>query len=1736
MRKSLKAALALLLVLCMTPLGAFAALVDFDEDANSCGFYKVISKNDYKLAPGAVESEIIVNDESGSNRNVIHVIEVDLKDPNISVMPTYKGIYEGIDLSDSSLWGSQPLSKQAAHVEENLGLNVVGGMNTNLRYTSNAPYGVLVWNGVVYSDERKSGGNSTAQTFLSITKDGEASLHSASEPIPEDSWTAISANFGWIIKNGVNKYKSVDHTDGAAPRSIIAIKEDGSLLLFQVDGRQSPYSKGMNLHECADMLLSMGVVNAVNCDGGGSSTFISEREGTGELTVKNFPSDSTERATLGGLLVISKANADGKFDHATITSSKEYVTPGSAVTFNAVGADSAGGAAELPENISWRLSDPEMGSISDGIFVSGGKTGKAVAQLIYNGAVVGEDSVEVVIPTEFSFAQDIITVAFDKETDLNLRASVNNGLNELELKESDVILTLSDPAIGSFNGFKLHSVSEENAPSQLSATIRAEFAYDPSVYTEATVKLGKPSVIIESFENGSTTLNSGSENILGIDNEVVYSGNRSLKIDLPGLYTIPAQEEGIFGIYTSELISIRDAEAFGAWIYIPAEILDLSVRFKYRTLENGDYKYITADALSEDDIYSFEESGWHYISCDIKGHEVIELTAEEPFLEIVIPKASENKANGKYSLYIDDITVDYSEATEDRDPPVFSELTVTEQNIETVIAKGGSYTATTNILTFAGFFAEDTAKINATGINSASAKAYVDGVEVNFAYRNGRITLTDIPLTDGIHKIRFEIADMAGNRAVITRNVNVDSDNNTPTVFVEAADPAVDRLYGGSVYYLNIATDNIEDIESVNTVIDINSLNSWELAHSELAVGFDISYTVDKDSGSASISIARTGKNIQKGRAVLASLPIRIAYYGKDIYLEGYSAESYWNSFDFRDQNLKITVDKGEVLYTDDYNDTGFLKSFSAADILVDTEMYTDGGSMDASFKSERKTAHVHISTAISDKAASCTEKGYSGRTYCEICKSVVDWGTTYPVLEHNYTVTDGKLMCSCGDYIDGNGLIEYNGKTYYLQVGNLVSGWVYETLNNKDTYYYFYPETYTMATGTSRIENMNYTFDENGILIRGAFVKFPNGIRYFYAGRHLVSRWIDLEEGRYRADDNGYICYGPNPVILSAQQPAVWYMFNETTGLLEGTCNGFVEFEGSTYWCHPDGTITYGVVDAEGGKIFCATKGLVLKNSSCYVSSSLDSMGGLEVGQYWCDENGYITRNGFMTVGSNTFYMIDYIKAKGFHKIGDDYYTFNASNGKMYTDATMWVGTNSYGIAPGSYYFQADGKMYIPNLETGIKELKNENGKLYIYIDGFKQTNGLYEMDGEYYYATSTGALAVNTIIWVSQTNDLAAKGYYKFGSDGKLMQNGFFTAPTGYTYYLKDMVPVKGFTKIGEDYYLFNAGSGAMYKEVTMWIGANNGYGFTAGYYYFDSQGKLYIPDLENGEKKIITKDGKLYFTIDGFVQKYALFELDGDYYFATSAGPLVQNSVVWVSQTNGYVSQGYYKFEADGKMMKTGFYTVPSGYTYYIEDLVLRKGLSKIGDDYYFFNAGSGSMYKDTSLWIGADNAFGLAAGYYTFQSDGKMYIPDPNGEKAVIYENGSYYFTIDGFKQRNGLFELNGDYYYASASGALVTNSVIWVTQTNDLLPKANYKFLSDGKMMKTGFITVSNGNTYYYDNLVLAKGLTKIGDDYYMFNASSGMMYKDSYMWISAGNIYGFAAGSYYFGTDGKMQR
>jgi hypothetical protein len=69
------------------------------------------------------------------------------------------------------------------------------------------------------------------------------------------------------------------------PRTLAGVRADGKVLLVTVDGRRPGWSTGMTLPEAARLMRSLGARDALNLDGGGSSTMTVRGE------VVNRPSD-----------------------------------------------------------------------------------------------------------------------------------------------------------------------------------------------------------------------------------------------------------------------------------------------------------------------------------------------------------------------------------------------------------------------------------------------------------------------------------------------------------------------------------------------------------------------------------------------------------------------------------------------------------------------------------------------------------------------------------------------------------------------------------------------------------------------------------------------------------------------------------------------------------------------------------------------------------------------------------------------------------------------------------------------------------------------------------------------------------------------------------------------------------------------------------------------------------------------------------------------------------------------------------------------------------------------------------------------------------------------------------------------------------------------------------------------------------------------------------------------------
>jgi hypothetical protein len=82
------------------------------------------------------------------------------------------------------------------------------------------------------------------------------------------------------------------------PRTAIASLDDGRALLLVADGRRPPERVGLALDDLARLLIELGARDAINLDGGGSTTMVVKG------AVVNFPSDPTGERPVSDAIVV----------------------------------------------------------------------------------------------------------------------------------------------------------------------------------------------------------------------------------------------------------------------------------------------------------------------------------------------------------------------------------------------------------------------------------------------------------------------------------------------------------------------------------------------------------------------------------------------------------------------------------------------------------------------------------------------------------------------------------------------------------------------------------------------------------------------------------------------------------------------------------------------------------------------------------------------------------------------------------------------------------------------------------------------------------------------------------------------------------------------------------------------------------------------------------------------------------------------------------------------------------------------------------------------------------------------------------------------------------------------------------------------------------------------------------------------------------------------------------------
>ena len=393
------ALLALCMLVSLLPVTAFgldpqSAELGKGSTIDGTG-YHVTSVKNYSIAPDISERVIITNNDAGNSQTVANVMEVNTSGGRAKIVAGY-----GNRNPKEQGWTLKTTTDQAHVYEKESGLNVVGGVNASwFNINTGEPSGYLVMNGVGHHD-------SSSRAFIAAFDDGSVNVF-------REGTTLAQAEADQSAKQGktVKILEAVDAlvamvwdgkvvitesgNSGYYPRTCVGIKADGTVVLFQADGTMAPRSVGYTAAEEARMMVALGCVAAIQLDEGGSSTYISQREGEQDVTMRNTPAGGSERVVSGTILVVSTVAASGEFDHAAVTPDDEYYTPGSSVTLTAEAMDYSGATAKaLPEDAVFTVSDASMGTVTatdlsgssaSAVFTSSGKTGDVTVNLVSGG-------------------------------------------------------------------------------------------------------------------------------------------------------------------------------------------------------------------------------------------------------------------------------------------------------------------------------------------------------------------------------------------------------------------------------------------------------------------------------------------------------------------------------------------------------------------------------------------------------------------------------------------------------------------------------------------------------------------------------------------------------------------------------------------------------------------------------------------------------------------------------------------------------------------------------------------------------------------------------------------------------------------------------------------------------------------------------------------------------------------------------------------------------------------------------------------------------------------------------------------------------------------------------------------------------------------------------------------------------------------------------------------------------
>jgi len=452
---------------------------------------------------------------------------------------------------------------------------------------------------------------------------------------------AISGGAKLLNKGAIPETFS-HNISGRNPRSALGVDKTGKYLyLITVDGRQKS-SIGMTQQELAEFLKSIDIYNAINLDGGGSTTIVAQKTGDFSISTINTPSGGALRSVINGIGVFSSAPMSNKLYGLNISVEDTNVFKGEERTLKVTGYNKFYQPVEIDFNdIKWSYNGVPL-KVHDGK-ISGNTVGSTILT-----ASIGKIKTQIEInilsdANELFINPKKVVISPNEKINYTLQAKNKNGYyckTDLDTISSEII------------EFYIDGIKQEKIPSdakiiehQFSASTPGEYIISfskGSIKSFAVVVISSQKAIsLDDFETETFKFDEYPDEVKGnaeLSTEQVYSGKTSVKLEYD--FNQDIQIRGAYIELLNPLTIPKGATSLSFWVYNDSyKDEQLKIKIKDST---GTVKLIVLE-----DTISHE--GWKEINYDLRS-----VSLPVTISDIYLAQDDLNKKNSGY-IFVDNL-------------------------------------------------------------------------------------------------------------------------------------------------------------------------------------------------------------------------------------------------------------------------------------------------------------------------------------------------------------------------------------------------------------------------------------------------------------------------------------------------------------------------------------------------------------------------------------------------------------------------------------------------------------------------------------------------------------------------------------------------------------------------------------------------------------------------------------------------------------------------------------------------------------------------------------------------------------------------------------------------------------------------------------------------------------------------------------------------------------------------